>query len=315
MKKMNYLISSDSKVLLDEELKKIIKDSNNKIIYNYNEVDLKTIIEEAGYVSMFQEMKYIIVKNANFFAKEKLSDANSELLIKYLTNSNPYTTLIFTVYDDFDKRKTILKKYQELGKVISLKAPSNYELFNVVKGLVMKKGYLINDEGVRYIINACLNNYDLIWNEIEKFSLLYKENSKISLNTLKELISLNVRDNQFKFIDAVINKNISLAFSLLNDLKSLKVEPLQLINLLAREYRLMIMDDLLESKYNSKQIMQELKLADWQLQKIVKNKTMFHLDDLKDNLNALTKLDYEIKAGLKDKWLSFESFLINIFEY
>lgn len=312
---MNILIVSDSKVLMDEELKKIIKDSSNKITYNYNEVDLKTILEEAGYVSMFQDMKYVIVKNANFFSKEKITDSNCEALINYLNSPNPYTTLIFTTYEEVDKRKKIYKKYQELGKIVELKAPSNYELFKVVKSLVMQKGYLIDDEEVRFIINACLGNYDLIYNEIEKLTLLFKENSKISLATLKELISTNVKDNQFKFIDAVINKNISLAFSLLNDLKSLKVEPLQLINLLAREYRLMIMTNLLSKKANFNQIMQELKLADWQLQKIIKNNSLYHLDDLKDNLLDLAKLDYEIKAGLKDKWLSFESFLIKIFEY
>ena len=51
---MNILIVSDSKVLMDEELKKIIKDSSNKITYNYNEVDLKTILEEAGNVSRYE---------------------------------------------------------------------------------------------------------------------------------------------------------------------------------------------------------------------------------------------------------------------
>ena len=312
---MNFLIVSDSKFLLDDEIKKIVKDSSNKIVYNYNDVDLKSILEEAGYISMFQDMKYVIVKNANFFGKEKLTDNNSQLLINYLNNPNPYTTLIFTTYEAVDKRKNIFKKFQDLGKIMEIKAPINLELFKTVKGLVMKKGYLIDDDGVRYIINACLGNYDLIYNEVDKLSLLYKENSKISLNTLKELISLNVRDNQFKFVDAVIGKNILLTFSLIKDFKSLKLEPLQLINLLAREYRLMIIERILEKKCNQKQIMQELKLADWQLQKIIKNNEMYHIDDLKDYLLSLTKLDYEIKAGIKDKWLGFESFLINVFEY
>ena len=312
---MNFLIVSDSKFLLDDEIKKIVKDSSNKIVYNYNDVDLKSILEEAGYISMFQDMKYVIVKNANFFGKEKLTDNNSQLLINYLNNPNPYTTLIFTTYEAVDKRKNFFKKFQDLGKIMEIKAPINLELFKTVKGLVMKKGYLIDDDGVRYIINACLGNYDLIYNEVDKLSLLYKENSKISLNTLKELISLNVRDNQFKFVDAVIGKNILLTFSLIKDFKSLKLEPLQLINLLAREYRLMIIERILEKKCNQKQIMQELKLADWQLQKIIKNNEMYHIDDLKDYLLSLTKLDYEIKAGIKDKWLGFESFLINVFEY
>ena len=312
---MNILIASDSKVLLDEELKKIIKDSPNKITFNCNDVSLKEILEEAGYITMFQEMKYLIIKNADFFGKDKLSDSNTNLLINYLSNPNPYTTLIFTTYEPIDKRKSIFKKMQELGKYKELKAPNNYELFSATKALAMKKGYLIDDEKARYIINSCVNNYDLIYNEINKFSLLFKENSKISLSTLKDLISPNAQDNQFKLIDAIINKNMPLTFSLIDDLKKLKVEPIQLIILLAREYRLMIMLDILENKHNPKEIMQELKITDWQLNRLSKNKASYHIDDLKENLLALTKLDYEIKAGIKDRWLSFETFLINVFEY
>ena len=312
---MNILITSDSKTLLDDELKKIIKDSINKIVYNYSEVSLSDILEEAGYVSMFNEMKYLIIKNVSLFGKEKENSKNSESLINYLSKPNPNTTLIFTTYDGVDKRKSIFKKWQELAEYKELKAPIGYELINETKKMIMKKNYLIEDNGVRYIVNACVNNYDLIVNEINKFSLLLKENTMITMDILKDLISVNVKDNQFKFVDAVILKDMKLSFDLLEDLKCLKVESLQLINLLAREYRLMLMVSLMEGKHNSKEIMQELKLADWQLQKIIKNKAKYHFDDLKDNLLFLTKLDYEIKSGLKDKWLGFESFLVNLFEY
>ena len=312
---MNILITSDSKILLDEELKKIVKDSTNKIIYNYSEVSLSDILEEAGYVSMFNEMKYLIIKNVSLFGKEKDNSKNSESLIKYLNNPNPNTTLIFTTYDVVDKRKSIFKKWQELAEYKELKAPVGYELINETKKMIMKKNYLIEDSGVRYIVNACVNNYDLIVNEINKFPLLLKENTMITMNTLKELISVNIKDNQFKFIDAVIMKDMRLSFDLLEDLKCLKVESLQLINLLAREYRLMLMVSLMEGKHNSKEIMQELKLVDWQLQKIMKNKAIYHIDDVKDNLLSLTKLDYEIKSGVKDKWLGLECFLVSLFEY
>ena len=312
---MNILIASDSKVLLDEEITAILKNSTNKIVYNYNDTDLKDILDEAGYISMFNEMKYIIVKNANIFCKEKENSLNTELLLKYLNNPNSNTTLIFTTYEAPDKRKTIFKKWQQLAIYKELKAPTGYDLINATKKLIMKKGYQILDNDIKYITNTCLNNYDLIVNEINKFDLLFKKNTMITLDVLKDLISPNVKDNQFKFIDAVIMKDMKLAFNLLEDLKSLKVESIQLINLLAREYRLMIMVSLMMDKHNNKEILTELKLADWQLQKIVKNKSMYHLDDLKDNLLALTKLDYEIKAGLKDKWLGFESFLLEVFEY
>ena len=93
---MNILITSDSKILLDEEVKKIIKDSTNKIVYNYSEVSLSDILEEAGYVSMFNEMKYLIIKNVSLFGKEKENSKNSESLINYQEKYNKQNVIIIT---------------------------------------------------------------------------------------------------------------------------------------------------------------------------------------------------------------------------
>ena len=46
------LISSDSYVLLEQELDKIVK-TDNKMLYNLNESSLDDVLEEASYFSLF----------------------------------------------------------------------------------------------------------------------------------------------------------------------------------------------------------------------------------------------------------------------
>ncbi len=313
---MNYLLDTDSKVLLDEELAKKVKDSPNKIIYSYKETSIKEIIEEASYVSMFAEMKYLIVKYADFFGKTKISETDQNLLLNYLKNPNPYTTLIFVTYEEIDKRKNLVKFFINQNSYIHLETPKGYELINNTIKLAGEKGYLLDTECAKYICNACLNNWDLIWNEIQKFELLFPKNRQISLPTLKKIICYNASENQFKFIEAVVTKNMNLAINLLEDLKILKTEPLQLLNLLAREYRLMLMLSLLEDQnYFPKDIINELKIPDWQFQKLQKNKIKYHKDDLKDFLLSIAKKDFLIKSGKLDKWLAIDLFLLEAFEY
>ena len=65
-----YLISSNSFHLMEEELKKILKD-NPYTSFDLNAVDLDDVLEEASYFSLFDDKKYMVVKNAQIFGASK----------------------------------------------------------------------------------------------------------------------------------------------------------------------------------------------------------------------------------------------------
>ncbi len=308
------LIATDSKTLLDKKIASIMKESTNKIIYSFPENTLVDILEEASYVSFFQEEKFLIVKNADFFGKEKLSEKDTNLLMEYFEHPYPYTTLIFTTYESVDHRKNITKKLEEKGEFYLLQAPKNYELFQEIKKEMSH--YKIDDREVRYIIDACLGNYDMIEKEKEKLKLIYQSNDTIKKEELKQIIVPNANENQFKFVDAVIKKDAYQVFHLLEDFESLKTDPYQLMNLLAREYRLIYLFKILEKKnISSKEMAQSLKLQDWQLDKLRKESSFYHEDDLKDYLVSLSKIDSETKSGQKEKTIALINFLIQVLEY
>ena len=61
-----YLVNGESHLLINEKINEIVKDSKNVTIFDFNINSMEEIILEAGYFSMFDEEKYIIIKNANF---------------------------------------------------------------------------------------------------------------------------------------------------------------------------------------------------------------------------------------------------------
>ncbi len=311
----NYVITSSSRILLEKQITKMVH-QENKIVYNALTSSIEEIINEASYVSMFGEMKYLIVKNADFFATTKLKEKEEELLIQYLENPYPLCTIIFTTYEPLDNRKKITKTIKEKGQIIAIPSPKGLELYNQVANLLIEKKYIAEKDTINYIINACLGNYDLIYNEIEKIDLYYQKPTKIKLETVKNIISKTLVENQFKFIDAVIQKDLKKVFQYLEDLTILKTEPLSLMNLLAREYRNMLCIKMLEEKkWNKKEIQKELNLQDWQYDKTKKNCEKYHKDDLKDYLIRLEKLDVQMKSGKIDKFVGLQMFLLNLYEY
>ena len=309
-----YLITSDSHVLLKEKINEIIKNDTNVVRYNFNDSNIDDILEEASYVSMFNEMKYEIVLNADFFGKTKLNDKDNKKLLNYLENPYPYTTLIFTTLGDVDKRKNITKKIIESNSFLNLEAPKGFNLFQDIKSKMSI--YKINDNLIKYINEACLNNYDLIISEINKFKLIKKRGEVITDSEVKDNISSNASENVFKFADSVVQKNYKEAMKFIIDYKSVKGDTLNLINILIREYRLIIYYKLLEKKrYSSREMLSKLKLLDWQLNKIKAEASLYHIDDVKDIFLNLSNIDIGIKSGKMDKDMALYNFITFLMEY
>lgn len=311
-----YLIESNSRVLIESELKRIIASSKNKIIYNALDATLEDIISEASYVSMFEEMKYLVIKNANFFGTTKLKEKEEELLLRYLNEPYPLCTMIFVTYDSVDSRKKITKVIKEKHHYKKILSPKGLDLYQKVNHLLIEKKYTAEKDTINYIINVCLSNLDLIANEIEKIDLYYGRPTKLELEPIKKIVSKTLTENQFKLIDAIIEKDLKKSKQLMNELMALKVEPLSIINLLAREYRLLLEIKSMEKKhYSEKEKKEELRLQDWQIEKLEKEASHYHEEDIKDYLIGLEKIDYKIKTGELDKWISLDLFLLNLYEY
>lgn len=305
---MIYLISSNSYYLVDDEIKKIFNNLDDVEIVDYSKTTIEDIITSINYVSLFNDEKKMIVKNANLFLSKTSNDTN--ILEKYLNEPNPNSTLVFVVYDKVDERKKITKIIKEKYNYIYLKPLSPKDIVDRIINIFKEKKYKISYDNAKYIANNCLNNYDLVVNEINKVFLYYLKPQEIRLEDLENIISKTMEDNNFKFVDAVINKNLK-SLKILNDLKIQKVEPIVLLNLLAREYRLMLIaKDLYQRNISKDNIAKELKLQDWQVDKAISNSYNYSIKELEDKIIALTNLDYMIKTGNVDKYLGLELFIL-----
>ena len=308
-----YLITGDSIRLIDEEIKKIIKDNTNVETFDLNVIDLESLLEEASYLSLFNEKRFIIAKNASMFGTEKINEKNNELLLKYLDNPNDNTVLIFTYNGKSDSKKKIVKTIKEKYKLINIEKLNYNDLVEKIRLIVKKDGYTIDTDSINYLINNCLNNYDLIYNEIEKIKTYYSNPCKFIFEDIKQIVSKSIEDNNFKFIEAVVNKDLKKTFNVLEDLSLLKIEPITLINLLAREYRLMHMIKTLYGDNNNlNYISKELKLQNWQTEKMLKNSFSYTLEELEENLLTLTECDIQLKSVYFDKYTLLKSYLLKL---
>ena len=305
-----YLISIESYHLIDLEVKKIIKD-NQVIKYNLNKSNIKEVIEEANYFSLTGEQKYIVVYNADFFGSDKIDEKNSEIILNYLKNPNLTTTIIFTTQKQIDSRKKIVKEIKDNYKLIYKSKMDKRALTETILKYVHENEFEIDYNSINYIINNSYNNLDIMFNELDKIFIYYNFPCTIKLKDITKILGEELDNNNFHFVNAVIEKDLKKSIKIYNSLRIYKVEPTSLIILLAREYRLMYyVSKMYQNQISLREISNNLNLADWQIDKLYNNAIHYKEKELLKNLVDLCNLDKNIKKGIWDKNTAIYNFLL-----
>lgn len=303
-----FLISSESYHIINKEIKKIIKD-NIFITFNMNKSSISELLEEASYVSLDSNKKYIIASNADFFGSLKITEEDSEKLDKYINDPNPDTIIIFTTLNGIDLRKKITKSIKTNNSLINIPKMDRKNISNLLNDYIKDNNYYADYNIINYIIDNSYNNVDIMINEIDKIMLYYNGPGKMKLDDIINIVGEQKDNNNFHFVSAVIDKKLDLALKLYENLKVYKVDATILIILLAREYRLMyyVKNMMNENKVN---ICSYLGLQDWQVNKLYSNSLKYTDNELLHNLVLLCKMDMNIKKGFWDKETILYSFLM-----
>ena len=308
-----YLIVSETIYNINEKLNELTHDIPNIVRFNLDENTIDEVLQEASYLSMFDDKKCIIVKNAKFFGNSKASDSKkskeeSDKLLKYLDNENNNTKLIFVYNGKCDSKKKIYNLIKDANNLFLFPNLTKTEMKNELNKIIIKNKYKVDDKILWYIINSCLGNFDMCINELNKIMLYYNNPCEIKYEDVINLVARSIEDNNFKLVESIIARDLDNSLKLLNDAKILKIEPNIILSLIYREFKLMLNVLLYEkNKYNYNEILNELNIRDWQYNKIKNNLRDYNLREIKEEIVKLSKIDYKFKSGEINK----DTILIN----
>lgn len=313
-----YLIVSETIYFMEEKLKELKSGIDNVITFNLQENTIDEVLEEASYLSMFNDDKCVIVKNAKFVGSTTKDNSNktkeqAEKVLKYLEKENPHTRLIFLYNGKVDNKKKFVSIMKENNHLFIYPSLTKTDIKNELSKIVGEAKYKIDDKSLWHIINQSNGNFDLAINELKKIMLYYNKPCQIMYDDVIHLTAKTVDENNFKLVDSIIERDLANALLYLNEAKILKVEPSVILSLLYREFRLMLSSLILEKKktsYNS--ILQELRLADWQYQKVKNNLRLYNEQEIKEEIVKLSDLDYKYKSGLINHDVILISYIIDL---
>lgn len=309
------LISGESYLLVNEKINDIVGLSKNVTTFDLAQSTLEDVLIEAGYVSMFEEEKFIVIKNANFFGTDKVKDSDADILFNYFEHPSENTTLIFICNTKLDLRKKITKIIKDKFNLINIPNLKYYEIENRAMEAFKKNGFKVEMDTVKYLVQNSLNNFDLTMNEVEKIMLFYNEPGNVKYEDAVNIAAKSINTNNFLFVDAVVDGDLEKSFELLNDLKIMKVEPTIILSLLARDFRIMLqIKNLQKEEKREYEILSVLGLQDWQLNKYLAKIFPFKIKELESILVKIADIDLNIKTGKIDKYAALELFILDVCE-
>lgn len=282
---------------------------NNIIEYDFDDSNIIDILNEVNYVDLFNEKKLIIVSNFSF---KKVKDAFEKELLRYIDNMNDNVIILKCIDESLDERKNITKKLREKCKVEEIKKMDYKELHEYITNMFVSNNKKITYNQVKEILNRCEYNDDLAINETEKL-LLYKIGEDvITDDDIDKVVSKSSEKEIFTLSDAVMKKNLKQIFNSYNILIRSGIEPVVLIDNLARQFRTLYQVKILCKTMDEKEISRKLGLNPYVVKKAHENVNNYEEEELINNLYELSNLDIDIKVKGLDKYKVLENFFLKI---
>ena len=282
---------------------------NNIIEYDFDDSNIIDILNEANYVDLFNEKKLIIVSNFSF---KKVKDAYEKELLRYIDNMNDNVIILKCIDESLDERKNITKKLREKCKVEEIKKMDYKELHEYITNMFVSNNKKITYNQVKEILNRCEYNDDLAINETEKLLLYKLGEDVITDDDIDKVVSKSSEKEIFTLSDAVMEKNLKQIFNSYNILIRSGIEPVVLIDNLARQFRTLYQVKILCKTMDEKEISRKLGLNPYVVKKAHENVNNYEEEELINNLYELSNLDIDIKVKGLDKYKVLENFFLKI---
>ena len=288
-----YLFLGDEIAIQKIYINKIAEITNLEIQYVE---EFKKIYNKLNSNDILNTKKlYIILDDIDFIKQEKVWP-----IIK--TNGN---ILVFK-YNNLDKRSKFYKAYE--NKIVEFNKLSP----DILKQYI-KKDINLSDKNCNKLINICDSNYNQILLEIDKIKNI--ENEQLNdYNDIFEYLDKSgafhkeISDITFEFIEKVLIRDIKSVYNLRKQLKQINESNIKLLSLLYTNFKTI----LLIQSCNSTDICKTTGLQYYQV-KYNNDKTKFStIGELVNALRIIQQIEKGIKSGTIDEVISLDYLLVNI---
>lgn len=249
--------------------------------------------------------------------KGKLPKAKQEFLkglLEYLPQVPPSTRLIFVESTTIKPDHPVYRLAQaEEAYIKEFPLLKGEKLAQWVRQRVKSKGGEISPAALQTLVTFVGNDLRLLNQEIEKLLTYLGRARPIEEEDVRLLVSYVQEADIFEMVDALGQRNSSLALKLLHKLLEGGSAPLALLGMISRQFRILIqVKELEEEGLSLSAIAQKLGLHQFVVQKVARQARNFAMEQLERAYDCILETDWAIKTGRLEPVLALDILLIRL---
>lgn len=295
-----YLIFGEEDYLVKkytELLKNNIVDEENSMmnidVFEGNNCDVNNIIAAGDTAPFFSDYRLVIVSNSGLFKEGRKAD--TALMAEAVKNIPDGCVYLFT-NEKADKRNSLYKTVKKTGYCCEINYQDSKALIEWIK---KESGNRLDNNTASYFVRNIGNSMKHLSVELDKL-LAYAGDEKITSEDIDIACSKSAEVNIFNMVGAIGSKNTEKALEIYNNMIFEGEEPIGILAMIARQFRLMLQCKYLQSKnnFNARQIAAELKMRDFVVTGCLNQAKNFKLTVLMKGIEDCAKCDTDIKSGI-----------------
>tara|TARA_B100000401_G_C52740806_1_gene688239 strand:- start:199 stop:1164 length:966 start_codon:yes stop_codon:yes gene_type:complete len=283
--------------------------SSNVSYFDNHPINFHEFLSTSKAIPFMSDRRIIIVSNLLSKIQNKVKSIPGEWLefYKYIDEIPPTSEIFFVENIELKTNGIGLNSIGDQCEIKNFKKKKGYELESWIKNKILELNAKASPNAIKRLLWMTSGDLYTLENEINKLTL-YVEDREIEVSDVNILISSSRQSNIFLFIDAVMDKKPGVA---LNELYSMILDGVsigQIINMLARQVRLLILcKDFLNKNLSRDEIGKRIFINNnFVLEKTLSQSNRFDLENLIRIQNKLLSTDISIKTGSMDQRTAVE---------
>lgn len=291
---------------------KALKEKSGSLSLNIEELEgenlsLESFSSALQTTSLFGGDKMVIVRDFEVAAE------NQEPIINLLKNISPGIKVVLLA-ESLDRRSKFYKWISEAGEVVEFKSFAPWEtdeLQRWIAAYVEKNGKKINSGASRQLHEICGSSLRLLAKELDKLITFIGEQKEIREEDVLALASPGER-SVFALVDALRDKDLKSALSILQALLRNREDLFRLLALLSSQYRLMLQIKSAQSvERDPWKIAKIVGGSPYAVKKGMEKTHKFTLEELRKNMHLLLDANLRMKTG-ESQIMVFELLLASL---
>jgi DNA polymerase III subunit delta len=267
--------------------------------FRYEDEGPDNALFECRSFSLFDLRAIVVLENCTALTANGKSKFDNAGLEEYLEHPVPGRCLVLTVDSDkLDERKKIVKLAKK-HQVVSCGKPKDEEAIRIIRVIAKQDGIEIEKVALETLwrrsvsIASCRTDMQKLWT--------YTANRTIEMADVEELVSPQLEDNVFNWLNSVVKGDILHAFQVLGDVLHAGYDMFALLAMIARQVRLMWYAKVFGAKgYTDGQIATRVSAHPYAVKVAREQCQVFSAKRLEQLILTLADAEFAVKSGRHD---------------